>query len=111
MSSALLGSRLRLVVKVLGNLAAEEAGRLARDRRRSRRGADGEDDAGEGDDGTRRARAVRHALESLGPFYVKLGQILSTRPDMVPASMIAELQNLHDQVDVQPFAVFEPVLR
>ena len=111
MGGALLGSRLRLVVKVLGSLAAEEAGRLARDRRRSRRGAGGEDDGADGDDGARRARAVRHALESLGPFYVKLGQILSTRPDMVPASMIAELQNLHDQVDVQPFAVFEPVLR
>ncbi|MFE2683677.1 AarF/UbiB family protein, partial [Streptomyces mirabilis] len=114
---AMLGSRLRLVVKVLGSLVADEVGQVTRERRRSRQDsnspAEGEASAGDGTasvDGARRAKAVRHALESLGPFYVKLGQILSTRPDMVPASMIGELQNLHDQVDVQPFALFEPVL-
>ncbi|MFE4961832.1 ABC1 kinase family protein [Streptomyces sp. NPDC056660] len=58
----------------------------------------------------RRARAVRGALESLGPFYVKIGQMLSTRPDMVSPIMIEELQNLHDEVDVQPFSELEPVL-
>lgn len=115
---AMLGSRLRLVVKVLGSLVADEVGQVTRERRRSRQDpdspAEGEASAGDGAtsvDGARRAKAVRHALESLGPFYVKLGQILSTRPDMVPASMIGELQNLHDQVDVQPFALFEPVLQ
>ncbi|WP_369250814.1 ABC1 kinase family protein [Streptomyces sp. R41] len=116
--SALLGSRLRLVVKVLGSLVADEVGRMTRERRRTGRGplspAEAEASAGDGGaagEGARRAKAVRHALESLGPFYVKLGQILSTRPDMVPASMISELQNLHDQVDVQPFSLFEPVLQ
>ncbi|MEU1161819.1 AarF/ABC1/UbiB kinase family protein [Streptomyces sp. NPDC005921] len=58
----------------------------------------------------RRARAVRGALESLGPFYVKIGQMLSTRPDMVSPIMIEELQNLHDEVAVQPFSELEPVL-
>lgn len=57
-----------------------------------------------------RARAVRHALERLGPFYIKMGQILSTRPDIVPDYMIAELQNLHEKVSVAPFSEFEPVL-
>jgi len=57
-----------------------------------------------------RARDVRRTFEALGPFYVKLGQILSTRPDIVSDDMIAELQNLHDRVSVQPFDVFRPVL-
>ncbi|MFC4327882.1 ABC1 kinase family protein [Streptomyces andamanensis] len=108
--SAPLGSRLRLVVKVLGSLVTDEVGQMARTRKQFGRGSPPQDAPSAGE-GARRARAVRRALESLGPFYVKLGQILSTRPDMVPPAMIAELQNLHDQVDVQPFSVFEPVLR
>ena len=50
------------------------------------------------------------ALERLGPFYIKVGQILSTRPDLVPQSVISELEKLHDRVSVAPFADFEPVL-
>lgn len=57
-----------------------------------------------------RAREVRGALESLGPFYIKLGQMLSTRPDIVSQTMIDELENLHDHVSPLPFAEFEPVL-
>ncbi|KOG37895.1 hypothetical protein ADK74_34770 [Streptomyces decoyicus] len=93
----IVGARVRVVAKVLGQLVADET-------RRSGRRADRTDPE------QRRARAVRNALESLGPFYVKIGQILSTRPDMVPPSMIAEPQNLHEEVAVQPFCVFEPVL-
>jgi ubiquinone biosynthesis protein len=57
-----------------------------------------------------RARAVRHALEQLGPFYIKMGQMLSTRPDIVPDYMIEELQHLHQRVSVAPFSSFEPIL-
>ncbi|WP_262402373.1 AarF/UbiB family protein [Actinomadura sp. CNU-125] len=57
-----------------------------------------------------RARAVRLALERLGPFYVKIGQMLSTRPDLVSAETRAELALLHDRVSAAPFAMFEPVL-
>lgn len=108
----LIGDRLRLVVKVLGSLIADEVGHTARERGRSKGNgrSPAEEEESAAGDAQRRARAVRKALESLGPFYVKLGQILSTRPDMVPPSMIAEFQNLHDQVDVQPFSLFEPVL-
>ncbi|GAA2939581.1 ABC1 kinase family protein [Streptomyces enissocaesilis] len=53
---------------------------------------------------------MREALEGLGPFYIKIGQILSTRPDFVPPSMVGELQKLHDQVTLSPFTDFEPVL-
>jgi ubiquinone biosynthesis protein len=46
----------------------------------------------------------------MGPLYIKVGQILSTRPDLVSASMITELQKLHDQAAVSSFTVMEPVL-
>ncbi|WP_241562398.1 ABC1 kinase family protein [Streptomyces hoynatensis] len=58
-----------------------------------------------------RARRVREALESLGPFWIKVGQILSTRPDVVPDSMLPELAKLHDHANVLPFSRLEPVLR
>lgn len=47
------------------------------------------------------AVAVRHALEDLGPVFVKFGQILSTRRDMLPERYADELAKLQD--DVPPF--------
>ncbi len=43
-----------------------------------------------------RARRVREMLEELGPTFVKFGQLLSTRPDVVPADICAELRQLQD---------------
>ncbi|MFE8910869.1 ABC1 kinase family protein [Streptomyces globisporus] len=57
-----------------------------------------------------RARAIRQALEELGPLYVKVGQILSTRPDFVPDYVREELALLTDQATVRPFASFVPAL-
>ena len=45
-----------------------------------------------------RARRIRLALEELGPTFVKLGQALSTRADLVPADVLAELEQLQDAV-------------
>ncbi len=45
-----------------------------------------------------RARRLRAALEELGPTFAKLGQILSTRPDLLPPAYIEELSNLQDHV-------------
>jgi len=41
---------------------------------------------------------LRLALEELGPTFVKLGQVLSTRPDLLPPAYIAELAKLQDTV-------------
>jgi ubiquinone biosynthesis protein len=45
-----------------------------------------------------RARRLREALEELGPTFAKLGQILSTRPDLLPPEAVAELAALQDRV-------------
>jgi len=45
-----------------------------------------------------RAERVRMALEELGPTFIKMGQILSTRPDLLPVEFIRELGKLQDNV-------------
>jgi ubiquinone biosynthesis protein len=50
------------------------------------------------DDDAGRARRFRSALEELGPTFAKLGQILSTRPDLLPPAVVAELADLQDHV-------------
>ncbi len=49
------------------------------------------------------ARRIRLALGELGPTFVKLGQVLSVRPDIVPADIIAELEALQDRVPPSDF--------
>ena len=48
-----------------------------------------------------RGRRLREMLDELGPTFVKFGQLLSTRPDVVPPDIVAELRGLQD--DVTPF--------
>ncbi len=57
--------------------------------------------------GKRRSRweRVRLAIEELGPTFIKLGQFLSNRPDLIPAGLAAELSRLQDEV--APFPVEE----
>lgn len=54
----------------------------------------------EGDEET---RSLAEDLEALGPTYIKLGQILSTRPDVVPDPVRADLERLQDNVEEVPF--------
>lgn len=61
-------------------------------------------------DGTRHAvlaRSLRQALEDAGVTFVKLGQVLSTRPDLLPPAFIDELSKLQDQVAPVPFEKVE----
>jgi ubiquinone biosynthesis protein len=51
------------------------------------------------------------ALTTLGPTWVKFGQILSTRPDVIPESIIVELQTLQDAVEPVPFAEIDGQLQ
>jgi len=51
--------------------------------------------------GSERGRHLREMLDELGPTFVKFGQLLSTRPDVVPPDIVAELRSLQD--DVRPF--------
>ena len=51
-----------------------------------------------------RSERIRMAVEELGPTFVKLAQILSTRPDLIPLELTQELEKLQDQVPPIPFA-------
>ncbi|HWJ70924.1 MAG TPA: AarF/ABC1/UbiB kinase family protein [Sphingobium sp.] len=58
---------------------------------------DGEEDA------AALARRTRLAFEALGPVFVKLGQILATRGDLLSGEWIAEFERLHSQAPTLPF--------
>ncbi|HET9286891.1 MAG TPA: AarF/UbiB family protein [Gaiella sp.] len=69
-----------------------------------RRAADGEPD---GD----RGRRLREMFDELGPTFVKFGQLLSTRPDVVPPDIITELRKLQDEVSPFPMDDVERVVQ
>jgi ubiquinone biosynthesis protein len=58
-------------------------------------------------EGSARGRHLRDMLDELGPTFVKFGQLLSTRPDVVPPDIIAELRSLQDDVRSFPYAEVE----
>jgi len=49
-----------------------------------------------------RGQRLRLALEELGPIFIKFGQMLSTRPDLIPNDILVELSRLQDQVPAFP---------
>jgi ubiquinone biosynthesis protein len=59
---------------------------------------------------TTRGQHLREMLDELGPTFVKFGQLLSTRPDIVPPDIIAELRALQDDVKPFPFAEVQRVV-
>jgi ubiquinone biosynthesis protein len=75
-------------------------GRSAAERRANGASAQGASSA--------RGQHLREVLDELGPTFVKFGQLLSTRPDVVPPDIVLELRGLQD--DVRPFP-FEDVRR
>ena len=87
-------------VTEIGRVATRHGFGYLLDRRRS---GDGEQD---GD----RGRRLREMFDELGPTFVKFGQLLSTRPDVVPPDIIAELRKLQDDVSPVPMEDVERVI-
>lgn len=54
---------------------------------------------------------LRNILVDLGPFYIKLGQLLSTRPDLLPAEYIEELSSLQSEVPAVNWEEVEAIIR
>ena len=88
-------------VTEIGRVATRHGFGYMLDRRRA---ADGQPD---GD----RGRRLREMLDELGPTFVKFGQLLSTRPDVVPPDIIVELRKLQDDVSPFPIEDVERVVR
>ena len=59
---------------------------------------------------TARGQHLREMLDELGPTFVKFGQLLSTRPDIVPPDIITELRALQDDVKPFPFSEVERMI-
>jgi ubiquinone biosynthesis protein len=57
-----------------------------------------------------RGQHLREVLDELGPTFVKFGQLLSTRPDVVPPDIVLELRGLQDDVRPFPFEQAERVI-
>jgi ubiquinone biosynthesis protein len=57
-----------------------------------------------------RGQHLREVLDELGPTFVKFGQLLSTRPDIVPPDIVIELRGLQDDVRPFPFEQAERVI-
>ena len=58
----------------------------------------------------RRARWLTQEFLGLGSAFIKLGQLLSARPDVLPADLVEQLATLQDRVPAFPFAVVQDLL-
>lgn len=67
-------------------------------------------DADASDPSAEKAAGFRKRLVELGPAYIKLGQVLSTRPDLLPDIYIRELEKLQDDVGEIPYAEVEAII-
>jgi ubiquinone biosynthesis protein len=61
-------------------------------------------------EGSPRGQRLREMLDELGPTFVKFGQLLSTRPDVVPPDIVFELKALQDDVHPFPFPQAKAVI-
>jgi predicted unusual protein kinase regulating ubiquinone biosynthesis (AarF/ABC1/UbiB family) len=73
-------------------------------------GIDPGKDSGDSAASPEKAKAFRERLVELGPAYIKLGQVLSTRPDLLPPPYIQELEHLQDSVEPMPLDVVEQTI-
>ena len=99
--------RLRDIAQILVKYGFQDAAARLRLIPRARRGAVA------GESRTARlatARRLRLALEDLGPTFVKFGQALSVRADLLPPDFIAEFSRLQDEVPPLPSGVAEATI-
>jgi predicted unusual protein kinase regulating ubiquinone biosynthesis (AarF/ABC1/UbiB family) len=68
------------------------------------------DDSAQAAEVTAEAKSLVDDLERLGPTFVKLGQLLSTRPDLLPAPYLTALARLQDKVEPFPFPEVERIV-
>ena len=71
----------------------------------------GEEDGEVAGSGRSRGRRMREMLDELGPTFVKFGQLLSTRPDVVPPDILQELRGLQDAAQPEPFERIRGVIQ
>ncbi|MGE3974287.1 MAG: ABC1 kinase family protein [Bdellovibrionales bacterium] len=57
------------------------------------------------------AERMRMAFEELGPTFVKFGQLLATRADIVPEDFIVEFKKLHDSVEPESYSAIKNILQ
>ncbi|WUJ72124.1 AarF/UbiB family protein [Kribbella soli] len=95
-------ARARRYLQILRIAIKHGLGPYLRGRRRPGR----ENAAGQAD----LARSLRLALDEAGVTFVKLGQVLSTRSDIIPSAVATELSRLQDQVSPAPWPQIEQVL-
>ena len=53
---------------------------------------------------------IRHMLEDLGPTFIKIGQIMSLRPDLLPPDLVKELSKLQDQAATVDFKLIKSIV-
>ncbi len=102
--------RLTNIVKVLSKFGFREIiVDLGLDRFSSKKSTE-PSESDQSDSESSRPVRMRLVLEELGPTYIKLGQILATRPDLIPLEWADEFKHLQDNCGQVPFADIEEVL-
>ena len=91
-------------LREIGEVAARHGFGFLLDKRRSGHSA------ANADEGGTRGERLRKMLDELGPTFVKFGQLLSTRPDVVPPDVIRELRILQDAATPVPSAIARAVI-
>ncbi|MCA9551774.1 MAG: AarF/ABC1/UbiB kinase family protein [Myxococcales bacterium] len=98
-------ARLRKITAVIGKYGYEELIRRSPDLPQDTDSSDLEDGGHSANAARAHAapRRFRLMLEELGPTFIKLGQVLSSRPDLVSRDYVEELKNLQDDCEPLPF--------